>query len=155
MTLPELLHTLITWLAWAGLGMAVITLVAFLAGWGFRFRLIGVTSFTFLLAISFWTFGLSYQPNVAIEGAKTLQIVFDNSNDLVVAQAPADLDPDAIEPSLQQLVDNLRSSGRSSPKVQVRIRRLVPVEDGLSEPVILAEGSRDFRQQLPPDRNAG
>ena len=151
MTLPELLHTSITWLGWSGLGMASLTLIVFLARWGFRFRLVGVTSFTFLLAISVWTFGLSYQPNIEVEGAKHLPIVFDNSNDLVVAQAPMDFPAEAIEPSLQQLVENLRSSGRANATVHVRIRHLVPIADGLSEPVIIAEQTRDFRQQ----RNAG
>ena len=148
MTLPELLHTSLQWLGWSGLGMACLTLIAFLARWGFRYRLVGVTSFIIVLVLSVWSFGLSYKPTIHIEGARRLPIVFDNGNGLVIAQAPDDFPDEAIEPTLQELVLNLPSSGRSSSIVDVRIRSLVPIEEGLSQPVILGERTRDFREDI-------
>ena len=69
MNLPELLESSTRWLAWGGLGFAGLTVLAFIARWGVRFRLVGVTSFTVLLASSSWAFTVSYTPPVVIEGA--------------------------------------------------------------------------------------
>lgn len=114
MALDQLLLTAAPWLGWTGLGLAGLTVVGFIARWGIRFRLVGVSSFTFLLAISSWAFGISYTPPVVIEGAVRAPIVFDNGSDLVVAQLPIDIDPSVIAPTLEQIAGNLRGSGRGS-----------------------------------------
>ena len=93
MSFDQLLLTAAPWLGWSGLGLGVLTGVAFLARWGIRFRLVGVSSFTLLLAVSCWAFGVSYTPPVVVEGAVRAPIVFDNGNDLVVAQVPTALAP--------------------------------------------------------------
>lgn len=146
MALDQLLLTAAPWLAWSGLGLGVLTIVAFLAGWGLRFRLVGVSSFTLLLAVSSWAFAVSYTPPVVVDGAIRAPIVFDNGNDLVVAQVKPNLDPDTVEATLKQLAGNLRGSGRGSNVVTVRLRALQPIADGLSQPVILGETKRDFRR---------
>ena len=145
MAFDQLLLTTAPWLAWAGVGFSVLTVIGFLAGWGLRFRLVGVTSFTFLLAISCWAFALSYSPPVVIEGAVRAPIVFDNGDDLVVAQAPSGLDPAAVAPTLEQLAANLRGAGRSSSVVSVRLRSVETSGDGVSRPVLLGDTMRDFR----------
>ena len=139
MPLPDLLDRAIGWLAWSGLAFALLTLVAFGARWGVRFRLVGVTSFTLLLAVSCWAFSVSYQPPVIVEGAVRAPVVFDNGNDLVVAQAPAGISKEAIEPTLAQLAANLRSGGRNGEEVEVRLRQLQPGPEGSSTPVVLGE----------------
>ena len=126
-------------------GFAVLTAIAFVARWGFRFRLVGVTSFTLLLAVSCWAFGVSYTPPVVVDGAVRAPIVFDNGNDLVVAQVPADLAPTTVQATLEQLEGNLRGSGRSSSTVLVRLRGIQPEGDGLGRPVILGEVSKTLR----------
>lgn len=146
MALDQLLLTAVSWLAWSGLGLGLLTVVAFLAGWGLRFRLVGVSSFTLLLAASCWAFGVSYSPPLKVDGAVKVPIVFDNGNDLVVAQASADIDPEVIEPTLQQLAGNLRGSGRTSSVVVVRLRAIRSEADGLARPVILGQTTRDFRK---------
>ena len=145
MPFDQLLLTTAPWLAWAGVGFTVLTLIAFVAGWGLRFRLVGVSSFTFLLAVSCWAFALSYSPPVIIEGAQRAPVVFDNGDDLVVAQARTDLAEDAVQPTLDQLAANLRGAGRSSSVVEVRLRTLRSEADGISRPVILGKTWRDFR----------
>jgi hypothetical protein len=145
MPFDQLLLTTAPWLAWAGAGFTVLTVIAFFAGWGLRFRLVGVSSFTFLLAVSCWAFALSYSPPVLVDGARRVPIVFDNGDDLVVAQAQADLAADAVQPTLEQLAANLRGAGRSSSVVEVRLRTLRSKGDGVSQPVILGKTSRDFR----------
>ena len=50
---------------WLGVATGLLllaTVVAFVVGWGTRFRLVGVTSFTGLLAISCLAFAISYSP---------------------------------------------------------------------------------------------
>ena len=145
MAFDQLLLTTAPWLAWAGVGFSVLTVIGFVSGWGLRFRLVGVSSFTFLLAISCWAFALSYSPPVVVEGAIRVPIVFDNGDDLVVAQAPSGLDPAAVAPTLEQLAANLRGAGRSSSVVSVRLRSVETSGDGVSRPVLLGDTMRDFR----------
>ena len=145
MPFDQLLLTTAPWLAWAGVGFTVLTVIAFLAGWGLRFRLVGVSSFTFLLAVSCWAFALSYSPPVIVEGAQRAPVVFDNGDDLVVAQAPTDLAAAAVQPTLDQLAANLRGAGRSSSVVEVRLRTVRSEGDGISRPVVLGTTRRDFR----------
>ena len=128
------------WLGAAAAVLLLLTLAAFLRGWGFRFRLVGVTSFTALLALSCLAFAISYSPRRSIEGARVLPVVFDNGADLVVASQPADLPADAVIASLEQLALNLRGSGL----VHVRLRRLQAEADGSSRPVLVAEAVRDL-----------
>ena len=148
MNLPQLIQSSTGWLAWSGLAFGVLTAVAFLAKWGLRFRLVGVTSFTLLLAVSSWAFTVSYTPPVVIEGALRAPVVFDNGNDLVVAQAPDGIETSAVEPTLAQLAGNLRPGGRSSDVVVIRLRQLKAVGEGISEPVVL--GQTEVRNAIKP-----
>ena len=146
MAFDQLLLTAAPWLGWSGLVLGALTAIAFLINWGIRFRLVGVSSFTLLLAVSCWAFGVSYTPPVVVEGAVRAPIVFDNGNDLVVvAQVPADLAPDTVQATLEQLEGNLRGSGRSSNTVLVRLRGIQTAGDGLGRPVILGEVSKTLR----------
>ena len=135
------------WLGIASGLLAVLMVVGFWARWGFRFRLVGVTSFTTLLALSCAAFAISYTPRVSVPGAIGVPVVFDNGADLVIAAAPDSLSPDAAGPSVEQVARNLRGSGRSSTdgEVTVRLRRVESAGDGISRPVVLAEASRDLR----------
>ncbi|NCG16999.1 MAG: hypothetical protein GWP23_08610 [Synechococcales cyanobacterium H12SWP_bin.12] len=145
MPLPELLEGSSKWLAWSGLGLSVLTVIAFVTRWGMRFRLVGVSSFTFLLAVSCWAFSISYSPPVRVEGALQVPIVFDNGTDLVVAKASSDFADGAITPPLDQIAANLRPGGRNR-EVRVRLRQLQAVSEGTSRPVVLGETKRDFSQ---------
>ncbi len=145
MPLPELLEMSSKWLAWSGLGLSVLTLVAFITQWGVRFRLVGVSSFTFLLAVSCWAFSISYTPPIRIDGAQQVPIVFDNGTNLVVAQAAEGFQSEAIDPTLNQIAANLRPGGRNL-EVRVRLRQIQPVNEGTSRPVVLGEVTRNFDQ---------
>jgi hypothetical protein len=129
------------WLAAAGGALVVVTVVAFLAGWAVRFRLVGVSSFTLLLAVSCLAFALSYVPRVSIPGARSVPVVYDNGSDLVIAAAPADLPAEAIQPTLEEVARNVRGSGRTSDDgfLHVRLRRVEPATAGAGRPVVLGE----------------
>ena len=148
MSIPDLLKESISWLIWSGVALAFITLISFLFRWGPRFRLIGITGFTFLLAGSCWAFANSYSPPVVIQGAIRTPVVFDNGDDLVISQAPPDFPKEAIQPTLEQLAENVRGGGRKGGVVNVRLRQVLPVEEGVSRPVILGEVVRDLRQNI-------
>ena len=145
MSFSELIKASILWSTWFSLAFAGLTFVAFLTRWRFRFRLVGVSSFISLLAISSWAFSISYAQAVVIEGAIRVPIVFDNGKDLVVAQAPKNISSSAIQPTLEQVAANIRSSGRGGHSVQVRLRQLRYVEANISEPVIIGEMEHVFR----------
>jgi hypothetical protein len=139
-----------TWLGAASGVLAVLTIAGFLSRWGIRFRLVGITSFTALLALSCLAFAISYNPRVSVPGAVQVPVVFDNGTDLVVAAAPAELQSEAAAPTAEQVARNLRGGGRGGSgggggaQVRVRLRRVEAVEPGLGRPVVLAETTRDL-----------
>ena len=155
MAAEPILLTAGQWLGAASGLLAITTVVGYLGRWGVRFRLVGITSFTALLAISCLAFSVSYTQRVSLEGAVTVPVVYDNGGDLLVAAAPADLPEVTAGPSVQQLAENLRTSGRNSADglVHVRLRRVEAVATWLSKPVVLAEASRSLatgRVELQP-----
>jgi hypothetical protein len=131
----------------AALLLLLLTVMGFVARWGIRFRLVGVTSFTTLLAISCAAFAVSYSPLVTVPGAVTVPVVFDNGTDLVVAAAPADLPPEAEAPTAEQVARNLRPTGRSPADgvVRVRLRGLEQAGEGVARPLVLAEATVDLK----------
>ncbi len=144
MRADPLLLTAGEWLGVASAVLLLLTVVAFVVRWGIRFRLVGVTSFTVLLSLSCLAFAVSYAPRLQVEGAVSVPVVFDNGSDLVVAAAPADLQPEAYGPSVQQVALNLRGSGRGSQEVTVRLRRVEPTAAGTDRPVVLATAVRNL-----------
>jgi len=135
------------WLGIASGVLLVLMVLGFALRWGIRFRLVGITSFTVLLSLSCLAFAVSYAPRKLVEGAVSVPVVFDNGGDLVIAAAPADLDPSAFKPSVEQVALNLRGSGRHGDNglVHVRLRRVEPQGAGIDRPVILAEANRSLR----------
>ena len=135
-----------TWLGIAGAVLLLVTVLGFLLRWGIRFRLVGVTSFTVLLSLSCLAFAVSYAPRSVVEGAVSVPVVFDNGNDLVIAAAPADLPAAAFRPTVEQVAQNLRGSGRKGDQgvVHVRLRRVEPAGAGTDRPVILAAADRQL-----------
>ena len=144
MRADPLLLTAGEWLGVASAVLLVLTVVAFLVRWGIRFRLVGITSFTVLLSLSCLAFAVSYAPRQQVEGAISVPVVFDNGSDLVIAAAPAQMDPEAYGPSVQQVALNLRGSGRGTQQVEVRLRRVETKGDGSDVPVVLATAIRNL-----------
>ncbi len=143
MSITQFLPQLAKWLAWAGIVLSFLTLISFLFKWGFRFRLVGATIFTFLVSGSCLAFEQSYLPPKIIEGAVYAPIVYDNGRDIVIAQAENDFPETAIIPTLEQIAQNLKGGGRNGALVDIRLRKLEKVGDGISKPVILGKVLRD------------
>lgn len=160
MAADPLLLVAARWLGLAALALLLLTVLGFISRWGIRFRLVGVTSFTTLLAISCAAFAVSYTPRVTVPGAVVVPVVFDNGSDLVVAAAPPDLSPEAASASAEQVARNLRPTGRSPADgvVRVRVRGLEATGEGVARPVVVAEARLDLRtgavQVEVPSRSA-
>ena len=122
-----------------GILLLIGTLISFIFNFGFKFRIIGATIFSLLLSLSSWAFIQSYTEKIVIEGAKYVPVVYDNGFDLIVAKADDEFPEEAIEPTLEQLSENLRKGSRSGANVKIKIRKLKKISNGISKPVIIGE----------------
>tara|TARA_Y100001968_G_scaffold69255_1_gene60367 strand:- start:1542 stop:2111 length:570 start_codon:yes stop_codon:yes gene_type:complete len=148
MTIYQTLQNATTFLSWTGLVLGLLTIISFFFSWGGRFRLVGATIFSFLLAASCWAFNESYKPPFVVEGAQNAPVVYDNGFDLVVAQASESFPSESIQPTLEQIAGNLKGGGRNGAQVHIRLRKLISTEEGKSTPVILGEVLRDIDQSI-------
>tara|TARA_B100001989_G_scaffold127156_1_gene89844 strand:+ start:10 stop:459 length:450 start_codon:yes stop_codon:yes gene_type:complete len=128
-----------------GIFLLIATLISFIFNFGFKFRVIGATIFSLLLSLSSWAFIQSYTERVPIEGAKYLPIVYDNGFDLVIAKAEDNFPEDSIEPTLEQLSENLRKGSRSGANVKIKIRKLEKISDDVSKPVVIGEVQKNIK----------
>ena len=121
------------------------TVIAFIFNFGFKFRIVGATIFSLLLSLSSWAFIQSYTEKAVIEDAKYLPIVYDNGFDLIIAKADNDFPEDAIDPTLEQLSENLRKGSRSVANVKIKIRKLEKISDDVSKPVVIGEVQKSVK----------
>ena len=122
-----------------GIFLMFITIVAFIFNFSFKFRITGATIFSLLLSLSSWAFMQSYSEKVVLEGSRYVPIVYDNGFDLVIVKAEEDFPEEAINPTLQQLSDNLRKGSRSGANVKIKLRKLEKISDEISKPVVIGE----------------
>ena len=140
-----------TWLGYATIACLVVAVVSFVAGWSFRFRLVGVTSFMTVLTIGTFALGLSLFPHQEIPGAVRYSLIYDNgANQAVVAVAPS-IEKSAIEPTLLQAAEDLYSYGRTGTggnnQFTVKLRTVLHPQTGISKPLFLGEAKRKLISQ--------
>ena len=128
-----------------GIFLFIFTLAGFIFNLGFKFRIIGATIFSLLLSLSSWAFIQSYTEKISIEDAKYLPIVYDNGFDLIIAKAGDDFQEESIEPTLEQLSENLRKGSRSGANIKIKIRKLEKISDGISKPVVIGEIQKNVK----------
>lgn len=148
MELPINLYSIGVWSGYTAIGLLVLTIVAFFAGWSFRFRLVGVTSFMMVLTGSVFSLYLGLFTHVDIPGSVRYALIYDNgSNKAVVAVAP-EIAADAIEPTLRQAAADLNSYGRTgtggSNTFIINLRTVLHPEEGVSEPLFLGQARRSL-----------
>jgi hypothetical protein len=127
----------------------VVTILAFVLGWGFRFRLVGVTGFMGVLTFGIFALKLGLITHTDIPGAKRYSLVYDNgANQVVIALPPQEIEESQIEPTLRQAASDLYSYGRNSTdgdnKLTIRLRTIIHPEPGLSRPVYLGQIRRSL-----------
>ena len=128
-----------------GIFLFLVTLIAFIFNFGFKFRITGATIFSLLLSLSSWAFIQSYTENIKIDGAQYVPIVYDNGFDLIIAKANDDFPEESIEPTLEQLSENLRNGSRSGANVKIKIRKLKKISDDVSKPVVIGEVQKNVK----------
>ena len=142
---------LLTYAQWSGIATLVcfvLTAISFIVGWGFRFRLVGVTSFMGVITLSILALGLGIFNRVEIPGATRYTLVYDNgANQAVVVVAP-DIEESAIEPTLRQAAIDLFSYGRSGlnegNKLTIKLRTVIHPEPNMSQPLYLGQIKRSL-----------
>ena len=145
MSFFELLENTPKIFGYLGIFLLMGTLIAFIFNFSFKFRIIGATIFSFLLSLSSWAFIQSYSEKVVIEGAKYVPIVYDNGFDLIIAKAEDDFPVEAIEPTLEQLSENLMRGSRSGANVKIKLRKLEKISNSVSKPVIIGEIQKNVK----------
>jgi hypothetical protein len=148
MQLPTNIITYALWAGYATLACLVLTAIAFIARWGFRFRLVGITSFMGVLTVGIFGLGLGLFSHTTIPGAARYSLVYDNgANNAVVVVAP-DIEASAIEPTLYQAAIDLYSYGRTgtngNDRFTVRLRTVLHPEPGISQPLFLGQATRSL-----------
>ena len=145
MSFFELLENTPKFFGFIGIFLFIFTLAAFIFNLGFKFRITGATIFSLLLSLSSWAFIQSYTEKISIEDAKYLPIVYDNGFDLIIAKAGDDFPEESIEPTLEQLSENLRKGSRSGANIKIKIRKLEKISDGISKPVVIGEVQKNVK----------
>ncbi|MEM9770383.1 MAG: Ycf51 family protein [Cyanobacteria bacterium P01_D01_bin.73] len=133
------------------LACAAFTVLAFVFGWGFRFRMVGITAFTGVLTAGLFGFGIAFFQRPIIDGAARYSLVYDTGGvEAVIAVAP-DLDDETIDATLRQAALDLYSPGRLGGAVAplvVRVRTIKHLDDEVSEPTYLGEISRSLTSRI-------
>ena len=107
------LLTIAEWLGIATVMSAIATLLAFILKWGVRFRFVGITSFTAVLALGVLALKLSLYQRVTIEGAERFVSVYDNGGgQVVIAMKPEQIHPESLPATLKQAAYDIYSPGR-------------------------------------------
>ena len=145
MSFFELLENTPKLFGFLGIFLFLCTLISFIFNFSFKFRITGAAIFSLLLSLSSWAFMQSYTEKIKIEGAKYVPIVYDNGFDLIVTKADNEFPDEAIQPTLQQLSENLKKGSRSGSKVKIRIRKLEKISQDISKPVIIGEIEKSFK----------
>jgi hypothetical protein len=151
MQLPTDTYTYGVWTGYLTIGLIVLTVIAFIAGWNFRFRLIGVTSFMAVITASIFSLYLGFFTHVAIPGAVRYALTYDNGANQAVVAVPPEIEADAIEPTLRQAAADLNSYGRTGIKgndtFTIKLRTVLHPEEGVSEPLFLGQIKRSISQR--------
>ncbi|HCQ22039.1 MAG: Ycf51 family protein [Aphanizomenon sp.] len=143
---------------WSGIAtivFAVLTILAFIVQWGFRFRLVGATGFMLVLTGGLFSLSLVPLSRTVIPGAVKYTLVYDNgSNQTVIAIAPQ-ITPTELEATLRQAASNLYSYGRlgsgGNKELTVRARTIIHPEIGLSVPLYLGQVNRTLVSREDPE----
>jgi hypothetical protein len=136
------------WLGILTLVCLVLTIVAFIFKWGFRFRLVGVTSFMGVLTVGVFALGLGLFTRTVVPGAVRFTLAYDNGATRAVITVPAQITQPQLDATLRQAANDLFSYGRNSigseNQLTVRARVLLHPESGVTVPVYLGQAKRSL-----------
>jgi hypothetical protein len=132
----------------ATLALAVLTVLALVLAWGFKFRLVGITGFMIVMTVGLFGLSFGLSPRAAFPGAVRYAVIYDNStNQAVIAVANRKLTTEAAEATLKQAATDLYSFGRvgdADGNMHIRMRSILHPQPGVSEPLYLGEAKRNL-----------
>lgn len=143
-----------------GMGLFVlfctlVTGIAFVRGWGWRFRMVGITSFSVVLTAGLFALSITPLTRATILGAVPYSVVFDRYGPQAVIAVPATITAEELDATLRQASTRLFSTGRSSQnetdQLTIRARTIVHPRPGVSKPLYLGEVKRSLRRRIDPD----
>lgn len=142
----EQLVLIAQYLAIATIVFGAVTTIAFMAKWGFRFRMVGVTSFTGVLAGGVLGLSLALYQRPMIPDAQPFVRVYDRAAGQLVITVNPQMTSHQLEATLKQAVIDLSSPGRSSSDgtVMVRARVMVHTEPGVTQPLYVGAAVRSL-----------
>ena len=135
------------WSGIATLAVAVLTILALVLQWGFKYRLVGATGFMGVLTAGL--FGLSLVPIVhtSVPGSLHYSLIYDNGSDRATIVVATPVSETALDATLRQAAADLYSYGRSGAadkQLKVRARTVIHPQIGVSEPLVLGEVTRSL-----------
>ncbi|MGD1953312.1 MAG: DUF2518 family protein [Leptolyngbyaceae cyanobacterium] len=142
MPTPETFLEATKWMGLTTLAFAALAALAFVAKWGIRFRLVGVTGFCGVLTAGL--FGLSFQPFVTttVAGSVPYTTVYDSGAAQLVIAVPNDITNAELEATLEQAAINAfnpsRLGGGGQPQ-SIRARAIVHRDPGISDLLYLGQ----------------
>lgn len=147
--------TFAKWSGIATIACLVVAIASFIAGWSFRFRLVGVTGFMGVLTAGIFALGLSLVSHAEIPGAVRYALVYDSGANQAVVAVPPDIEKSAIEPTLIQAVTDLYSYGRTGAsgnnQFTVKLRTVLHPQEEVSQPLFLGEAKRSLVNRSDED----
>ena len=153
MLTPEQFLVATGYFAIATVAFALVTALAFLLNWGFRFRLVGATGFMGVLTVGI--FSLSFQPltRAQIPGAIPYTTVFDSGSSQIVISVPNTITRTELEATLEQAASNLFKPSRLSAAGQPPLirARAIAHRDGISDLLYLG-AARPGKGRTPEER---
>ncbi len=134
------------YLAIATIVLGAVTTIAFIAKWGFRFRMVGVTSFTGVLAGGVLGLSLALYQRPMIPDSQPFVRVYDRSAGQLVITVNPKMTPAQLEATLKQAAIDLSSPGRSSADgtITVRARVMLHTEPGVTQPLYVGAAMRSL-----------
>jgi len=143
----------VPYLKWSAILTAasfVLAVLAFVFGWGIRFRLVGVTGFMGVLTIGVFGLSLGLFNFTYVPGAVSFSTVFDNGANQVVIKLPPTVTESEVEATLRKASGDLFGYGRlgsTGDTLTIRARTVVHPEPGLTEPLVLGRADRPLSQR--------
>jgi hypothetical protein len=138
------------WSAILTIALFVFTVIAFIFGWGFRFRFFGITSFMVVLTVGIFGLNLGFFARTTIPDAVRYTLVYDNAANLTVVSIPPNVNETQVRATLQQVASDLFSPGRigiGDDKLTIRVRTLIHPQEGITEPLYLGQVRRSLNSR--------
>jgi hypothetical protein len=147
MALTAQITAIAQWVGYVTIFCAILMILGLVFKWGFRFRLVGITSFMAVLTGGLYALSLGFYIRPSIPDAAQFSRVFDTGGTEVVIAVSPNLNRTQLEATLRQAAADLYSSGRlaqGADKMTIRVRTILHPEPGIAVPLYLGEIKRSL-----------